>query len=447
MRPQAVNIVGAGLAGALLALLLARRGFSVEVYERRPDPRRLSTDTGRSINLALAARGMLALERAELMPGVRPLLIAMRGRMVHEPQGGAALQPYGQREHEVIHSIGRGALNRLLIEALARHALVNLNFEHTCTGLGVPENVLELHDGASGRTRRVPLAPTIAADGSGSAVRSALRQTGLLEADEQPLAHDYKELTVPGIEGRFALEPHALHVWPRRGFMLIALPNTDASFTATLFLPRTGSESFAALGEDAAVARFFDREFADAVPLMPQLQHEFRTHPQGRLSTVHAAPWRAHGSVLLLGDAAHAMVPFHGQGMNAAFEDCRVLDELIERHERWDELFADFEARRRENTAAIARMALENYGEMRAQVLEPGFVRRRALALELERCFPQRFVPRYSMVMFHPEIPYAEAERRGAVQQQILDILEARSGAGPLDFDRELARTLVEERL
>jgi len=447
MRAQAVNIVGAGLAGTLLALLLARRGFSVELYERRPDPRRVPADAGRSINLALAARGIAALERAELMPHVRPLLVAMRGRMVHELSGATALQPYGQAAHEVIHSVGRAALNRLLLEALAQYPGVRLHFGHTCTAAHVSANSLELHDTAQQRIHTVPLAPTLATDGAGSAVRAALAQAGLVCVTEEPLAHDYKELSLPPAGGAFALEPHALHIWPRRGFMLIALPNTDASFTVTLFLPRTGEESFAALGEDAAVAAFFRREFPDVERLIPDLLRQFREHPQGRLGTVHAAPWRARGSVLLLGDAAHAMVPFHGQGMNAAFEDCRILDELLEHHARWDTLFEAFEAERRANAAAIARMALENYGEMRAQVLEARFVRRQALALDLERRFPGRFVPRYSMVMFHPEIPYAEAERRGALQQQILDLLEAGPGAGTFDYDRELARSLVMERL
>ena len=446
MRPQAVNIVGAGLAGALLALLLARRRFPVTVYERRADPRHSRADAGRSINLALAARGILALERAGVMSAVRPLLIPMRGRMVHEPVGGSALQPYGQRADEVIYSVGRAALNRLLIEELARHPDVSLRFEHACTAVRLSEDLLELDDAAHERIRVVPLAPTIATDGAGSTVRSALARVGTLAVREEPLDHDYKELTVPPAGGRFALEPHALHVWPRRGFMLIALPNSDASFTATLFLPRTGAVSFAALSSDAAVRGLFEREFPDALALIPDLLREFREHPQARLGTVHVTPWSASGSVLLLGDAAHAIVPFHGQGMNAAFEDCRVLDELIERHESWESLFGAFEAERRANAAAIAQMALENYAEMRTQVLDARFLRQRALSLELERRFPERFIPRYSMVMFHPEIPYAEALRRGAVQQQILDLLEARAGARGA-HDPELARALIVERL
>jgi kynurenine 3-monooxygenase len=438
---ERINIIGAGLAGTLLAVLLARRGLAVHVYERRADPRQAAADSGRSINLALAARGIAALERADLMPRVRPLMIAMRGRLVHEPGGAALLRPYGQREHEVIHSVGRAALNRALIEALAEYPAAALHFEHSCVGVRLEEGLLELHDRAAARTCCVPLGTTIAADGAGSTVRASLVAAGALSAREESLDHDYKELTIPSLAGRFALEPHALHVWPRRGFMLIALPNTDASFTATLFLPREGPVSFAALAAQPDPQPFFAREFADATQLMPDLPREFREHPQGRLGTVHSRPWHARG-VLLLGDAAHAIVPFHGQGMNAAFEDCRVLDELLDRGHDWAGIFAEFEATRRPNAEAIARMALENYAEMREHVLEARFQRQQLLALELERRFPDRFIPRYSMVMFHPEIPYAEALRRGTVQQQILERLDARTLPGG-ELDPELARTLV----
>jgi kynurenine 3-monooxygenase len=439
---QPINIVGAGLAGTLLAVLLARRGLAVHLYERRADPRRASADTGRSINLALAARGIAALERADLMGGVRPLMIAMRGRLVHEPGGASMLRPYGQREHEVIYSIGRAALNRALLDALARYPAAAVHFEHSCAGIRLDEGLLELRDRTAARTYSVPLGTTIAADGAGSTVRTSLVEAGVLSVHEESLDHDYKELTIPPIEGRFALEPHALHVWPRRGFMLIALPNTDASFTATLFLPREGPVSFAALAAQPDPQPFFAREFADATALMPDLRREFREHPQGRLGTVHAHPWHTRAGVLLLGDAAHGIVPFHGQGMNAAFEDCRVLDELLDRGDDWPSVFAEFEAARRPNAEAIARMALENYAEMREHVLDERFQRQRSLALELERRFPDRFIPRYSMVMFHPEISYAEALRRGQVQQEILDALDARTppGAG---FDPDLARALV----
>jgi len=440
---RSVNIVGAGLAGALLALLLARRGLQVMLFERRPDPRQSAPERGRSINLALAARGMRALECAGVMARVRELIIPMRGRMVHEPGGALALQPYGQRAHEVIWSVGRADLNRVLIEEAARHAGVSVRFNQLCLAADVPGGKLRLRNQAGGESYEVALAPTIATDGAGSAVRASLLEAGLVSVREDWLDHDYKELTVPAAAAA-PLDRNALHVWPRGGFMLIALPNTDGSFTATLFLARTGPRSFAALSTPQAVTEFFAREFADAVPLLPDLPAQFFAHPQGQLGTVHTAPWHVGGEVLLLGDAAHAIVPFHGQGMNAAFEDCVVLDQLSAQHADWQQLFAGVESARRPNTAAIARMAVENYTEMRDTVLDAGFVRRKALAMSLERRFPDRVIPRYSMSMFHPEIPYAEALHRGELQAQLLAELDPGAGAEP---DPALAARLVNERL
>lgn len=443
-RGQAVSIVGAGLAGGLLALLLARRGVSVTLYERRPDPRQMQPERGRSINLALAARGLRALEEAGVMDEVRPLLIPMRGRMVHELSGTPLLQPYGQREHEVIYSVGRADLNRVLIGAAVRHVAVRVHFNQVCTGADLETDRLRLHDAASGAAREVPLAPTIATDGAGSAVRVSLANAGLVRVREDWLSHDYKELTLPARAGGHVLERNALHIWPRGGFMLIALPNTDGSFTATLFLARSGAVSFATLASPTAVAAFFRREFPDAADCMPNLLEEFASHPQGQLGTVHAAPWQVAGRVLLLGDAAHAIVPFHGQGMNAAFEDCTLLDSLFAKEPGWQALFPAFEAARRPDTEAIAQMALENYTEMRDTVRDAGFVRRKALAMALERRFPERFIPRYSMVMFHPEIGYAEALRRGAIQAQVLDELDRGAGAEP---DEAGAAALIAQRL
>jgi len=262
---------------------------------------------------------------------------------------------------------------------------------------------------------------------------------------EEWLDHDYKELTIPAAAAG-VLERHALHIWPRGGFMLIALPNTDGSFTATLFLARAGPRSFAALTTPQALQEFFAREFADALPLLPDLAAQFAANPQGQLGTVYTVPWHVRGAVLLLGDAAHAIVPFHGQGMNAAFEDCAELDALLAATDDWQELFARFEQSRRPNTTAIAQMALENYLEMRDAVLDAGFVRRKGLAMALERRFPERFIPRYSMVMFHPEIPYAEAQRRGVLQEQLLHELE-QAGGGDAAADSSTAAQLIRERL
>jgi kynurenine 3-monooxygenase len=443
MTAPTVNIAGGGLAGALLAVLLARRGIAVRLFERRPDPREHTVDTGRSINLALAARGIRALEHAGLMEQIRPVMLPMRGRMIHEPQAAAPprLLAYGQHDSEVIYSVGRAALNRVLIEAAAQYPQVQLRFDATCTAADPARGELTVQDNRTGALRVFTAAVTIGADGAGSAIRASLARSGHLIVTELPLEHDYKELHIPPRDGGYALDPNALHVWPRHGYMLIALPNPDRSFTATLFLPRSADPGFNTLHSDAAVQDFFRREFASAAALIPDLAAQFRAHPQGHLGTIRTEPW-ARGPVLLLGDAAHAIVPFHGQGMNAAFEDCAVLDSMLEQdagatHD-WPGIFAGFYAARRRDADAIAQMALENYAEMRSAVLDERFLRQKAWALQLERLYPQRFIPRYAMVMFHPEISYSEALRRGAVQQQILDALDAaadqtasRAGASP----------------
>jgi kynurenine 3-monooxygenase len=445
MRPQAINIVGAGMAGSLLAVLLAKRGFKVSLYDKRRDPRVVAAERGRSINLALAARGIRALDKAGVMDQVNPLLIEMRGRMIHDRSGDTKLLPYGWKPGEVIHSVGRAALTKLLVEAAARYPDVTLNFGQSCIGASATDDILRFRD-ENGDDYDVPLTPTIGADGAGSVLRTSLAADGFVKAREELLDHDYKELTLPLLGFVPALEVNALHVWPRGGFMLIALPNTDGSFTATLFLAKTGLRSFAGLRTREDVSNFFAREFPDAVPLIPNLLTDFFHNPQGQLGTVHAEPWYVGGKVLLIGDSAHAIVPFHGQGMNAAFEDCATFDELLDRHDTWESLFAEFDRVRRPNAAAIAQMALENYIEMRDTVRDPRFERYKTISVELERRFPDRFIPRYSMVMFHPEISYADALRRGTVQAEILAELDGATAAGGLiDLDR--ARALIETRL
>jgi kynurenine 3-monooxygenase len=403
-----VNIVGAGLAGSLLAILLAKRGLNVTVYERRADPRLVNLNGGRSINLALAARGIRGLKLAGALERVMQFAIPMRGRMVHEHDGAAALQLYGVRPEEVIYSVSRGDLNLALIEAADEAPNVAFRFGQLCLGLAHEKNVLEMRDEATGHIYHTAAQPSIATDGAGSPVRDALVAREVATVREEALDHDYKELTIPPRDGKPALEVNALHIWPRGGFMLIALPNPDATFTATLFLARRGANSFEGLGSPAAVEEFFAREFPSAKALMPELTREFFANPQGSLGTVYTKGWHMKGDVLLLGDAAHAIVPFHGQGMNCAFEDCAELDRLMDEHRNWAGLFEAFENTRRPNTDAIAQMALENYVEMREAVLDPEYRRKKTEAEELEKKDPN-FIPRYSMVMFHPEYPYIEA--------------------------------------
>jgi kynurenine 3-monooxygenase len=439
-----VAVIGAGLTGPLLGLLLARRGFAVTLLERRPDPRRSAADGGRSINLALAARGMRPLARAGVLQQVEPFLLPMRGRMVHELSAAPVLQRYGQRSQEVIYSVGRAELNRVLIDA-AERAGVTLCFEHRC--LGFYDQALRCVEERPGRTFDLECETAIAADGAGSLVRESLERCGVCAVQIEPLGHDYKEMSLPALpDGSHALDPAALHIWPRGGFMLIALPNPDGTFTLTLFLPRSGEQSFAALSEDAALGQFFAAQFPDLAAFHAGLCADFRRNPQGQLATVHARGWHLDGRVLLLGDAAHAIVPFHGQGMNAGFEDCALLDELLDTGEDWAQLYARFEQARRPSTEAIAHMALENYREMREQVRDRKFQRLKRLAFELEQRFPERFIPRYSMVMFHPEISYLQALRRGQVQAGILERLE-RERTADGGIDAALAEALVREQL
>ena len=442
-RAARIAIIGGGPAGSLLAILLARRGLAPVVIERGP---RVSWDAprgGRSINLALAARGLAALRRAGIESEVAKLLIPMRGRMVHDLGGEQRFLPYGQRAAEEIYSISRAALNTLLFELAATRHGVEYRFGEHCVGVdadGTP--IVE----TQGVRARLEADIVFGADGAGSETRRSLTALGAIDAKEELLDHGYKELTLAARDGDFALEPNALHIWPRGGFMLIALPNPDRTFTATLFLPQRGDSSFATIAANQA-APFFRREFADAVPLMPTLVEDYASHPTGLLGTVQCKPWSFAGRVLLVGDAAHAIVPFHGQGMNAAFEDCVALDELIGRYKSvrpydWPAIFAAFEAERAPNARAIAEMALENYREMRDEVRDLKFELRAALSFELERRFPGRFIPRYSMVMFHPEIPYAEAQRRGAAQAKVLQDLTAEATRLE-DVDMERATALV----
>lgn len=416
-------MVGAGLAGSLLAVFLARRGFRVTVYERNPDLRRCEIPAGRSINLALAHRGIRALRAVGLDELVGKLLIPMRGRMLHDERGQLTFTPYGRTPTEVIHSVSRPGLNRLLMDA-AEAAGVKLLFEQRCEDLDFDTSTLLLHDTSRNHDYSLKVKPVIATDGAGSAVRQVLAKRLGVKVVEDLLPHGYKELTIPAGPGATHLmDREALHIWPRGGYMLIALPNLDGSFTATLFLANQGSPSFALLKEPAALRNFFRQNFADALALLPNLETEFYRHPTGLMGTVHCPRWQVRDQALLLGDAAHAIVPFHGQGMNCAFEDCLILDQCIAKHgDDWSRVFAEFERQRRPDAEAIAEMALENYVEMRDVVRDPKFHLQKQLGFMLEERHPGVFVPRYSMVMFH-HLPYSEARRRGAIQQTILDEL------------------------
>lgn len=447
MAESQVSIVGAGLAGSLLATCLGRRGLNVDLFETRGDMRKQPVPAGRSINLALAQRGLHALREVGLEDKVMPLLVPMQGRMIHEPGQAPVFQRYGKDETEVVYSISRAQLNCMLLDAAEATGQVTLHFNQRCVEVDLEHGAVVFQNRQTGSTRLVETMPVIGADGANSAVRQSLESRGLVGSKSQLLGHSYKELNIPpAYDGVFQLESEALHIWPRSRFMLIALPNTDASFTVTLFLPNEGEPSFKTLTTEMAVRHFFESMFPDATEMMPTLVQDFFHNPRGVLGTIRCNPWHVSGQALLIGDAAHAIVPFHGQGANCAFEDCTELDACIERHAPdWESAFAEFQQVRTSNANAIADMALENYIEMRDSVRDPHFHLKKSLERTLERRYPNRFIPRYSMVMFH-RIPYAEAYRRGEVQAEILDELTQSLGDAD-NVDLNLADRLVEEKL
>jgi kynurenine 3-monooxygenase len=433
-----ISIVGAGPTGVLLAILLQRRGFEITLYETRTDPRDARAESGRSINLALADRGIHALKVAGVFDDLAPALLPMRGRLIHYQNRDTAFQPYGQGPNEVIYSVSRHRLNQALIEVAAKLPGIELHFQHRFESADFTAETAQIRDLQHDRVITVPMQPLLASDGAGSVMRRELSAHGLIQASETDLEHGYKELSMPaGPAGRFRMADDALHIWPRGNFMLIALPNDDGSFTATLFLPKRGPISFESLNNANTIDQFLSHHFPDAHELMPHSLEEFSAHPVGFLGTVSASPWHAGAQAMLIGDAAHAMVPFHGQGMNCCFEDCIEFDACVEQRLPWEKTFAQFGASRKPNADAIAAMALENYLEMRESVADLKFQLRQALSLELERRFPQRFIPRYSMVMFHHEIPYLTAQQRGATQADILsDLTQGATALSDIDYGR-----------
>jgi kynurenine 3-monooxygenase len=435
-------LIGSGLAGGLLAAYLGRRGYEVDLYERRGDPREGNMVGGRSINLALSTRGIHALEQIGIAGDVLKHAIPMRGRMIHEKSGGLHFAPYDVDPNKHINSIGRAALNTTLIETAQRYPNVRVHFNHKCTGVDLDSATAQLlHSSvaagvspANSESRIINASgdAVIGVDGAFSAVRNSMQlQIDNFQYDESYLAHGYKELTIPpGPGGSWQMEKNALHIWPRKSFMMIALPNPDGSFTCTLFWEFEGPRSFAATKTDDDVRRFFDDEFPDAVPLMPNLLDDFRNNPTGSLVTIRCAPWFYRDKVCLVGDAAHAVVPFYGQGMNAAFEDCVVLDECFAKFapatagpfvggQDRQRAFAEYFERRKVNADALADLALENFIEMRDKTASKTFRAKKKLDHFLEAALPGIYLPLYTMVTF-TRIPYAKAARRARLQDRIV---------------------------
>ncbi|MDQ3801650.1 MAG: FAD-dependent monooxygenase [Acidobacteriota bacterium] len=472
MKNKRVIIIGAGLSGSLLAIYLAKRGIETDVYEARADMRKVRMSAGRSINLALSDRGIAALREIGMDEYMLAEAVPMLGRMVHAIDGQTKLLRYSGRAGEYINSVSRAGLNVALINEAEKYRGVRFHFNEKCVDFDCRTGEALIENAETGDKKSIKADTLIATDGAGSAVRRAMLDGGVprFNFSQRFLEHGYKELHIPsasepsavaggltrsaldsneteagsntesralnandassanlqppataGGSDNFLMEKNALHIWARRAFMMIALPNFDGSFTCTLFLAHEGENSFAQLRDEKSLLDFFRTNFADAIPLMPTLTEDFFANPIGNLGTVKCFPWNVGGKSLLLGDSAHAVVPFYGQGMNCAFEDCRVLDSLIEKHgtDCWETIFEEYGKLRKENTDAIADMAEENFYEMRDAVADPVFVRKRELETRLEQTFPDYF-SKYSMVTFREDLPYAVAKRKGNAQDKLL---------------------------
>jgi kynurenine 3-monooxygenase len=450
-----VTLIGGGLAGSLLALYLARRNFTVEVFERRPDMRTTSVSGGRSINLALSVRGIHALQETGMADKIMRIAIAMRGRMIHSRSGELTFQRYGKDDSEVIYATSRAELNKALLTGAEKHKNVQLHFNTRCRRMNVESGEVYLLNELTNEETVLQTRTVIGTDGSASVIREAMEEKGLAHFTQDLLDYGYKELVIPpGANGKHRIEKHALHIWPRETFMLIALPNLDGSFTCTFFYPHKGRESFETLNDERTVTEFFAHHFPDAVPLMPDLAKDFFTNPIGSMVTVKGLPWNVGDKALLIGDAAHAIVPFFGQGMNSAFEDCYHVDRLIHRQmglgrspERidWKELYTEFVKMRKKDTDAIADLAVENFIEMRDLVAQPKFQLKKKVERILEEHYPGLFVPKYTMVTFR-RIPYSVARARGELQEKILDELCATIST-PEELDLKRADVLIGKQL
>jgi kynurenine 3-monooxygenase len=407
MNKRSVTILGAGLVGSVLAVLLRKRGYEVTIYERRPDMRKEAIGAGRSINLAMSNRGWKALELAGLREDIESIAIPMPGRFLHQEDGSSAFQSYG-KNGEAIYSVSRGELNKKLMD-LAENNGATIHFNQRCTKVDTANNSICLSS-ENGDVKTVECDLLFGADGAFSSLRTAMAFNDRTNFSQFYIEAGYKELNIPaGADGTWQIEKNALHIWPRHNYMMIALPNIDGSFTCTLFFPFEGEPSFNSIKTEEEVRTFFNQQFPDAVPLMPTLVEDFMNNPVSSLITTKIFPWRNADKSCLIGDAAHAIVPFYGQGMNAGFEDCSVLEELMEAHgEDWETILSSFEAKRKPNADAVADLALNNFIEMRDKVADPIFLERKKIEKELGRRFAGRFNSVYEMVSFS-HTPYAYA--------------------------------------
>ena len=442
LSSKKVTIIGAGLVGSLLSIYLAKREYVVDIYEKRPDMRAHDIGGGRSINLALSIRGIHALKEVGLFEEIKKIAIPMYGRMVHPLGGEVNLQPYGKDDTEYINSISRAELNKLLMNMTEPDPNVTYHFNERCTGMNFENNEVHFTNEEIGNEWTLNADVVIATDGAASPVRMEMLKTPRFDFSQEYENYGYKELTIPaGAGGEFLMEKNALHIWPRGSYMLIALPNIDGSYTVTLFLAYDealgGQNSFEYINTDERVKEFFETNFPDAVSLMPDLIEDFNSNPTGSLITVKCYPWSVGGNATMLGDSCHAIVPFFGQGMNAAFEDCIYLNEMIGKYEGdWEKIFSEYQQIRKPDTDAIADLAQENFIEMRDLVDDERFLLKKKIEKELYTRYPDRFIPKYSMVTFM-RIPYSVALERGRIQNGILDELsDGMSGIDNIDWSK-----------
>lgn len=420
-----ILIIGAGLCGSLLALRLAQRGYKVTVYEKRPDLRKVDISAGRSINLALSDRGFKALRLVGVDLKAREICIPMYGRLIHDKEGKTFNSNYSGREGDYINSISRGDLNAILLNEAEAHKNVMIHFNVTCLSVDFENKEAYFKNYLTEEEFAVKADVIFGSDGAGSALRKSyyLERKFLFSNSQEYLSHGYKELEIPGDKnGNHKLSKDHLHIWPRGQYMLIALPNLDGSFTVTLFLANDeGIYSFENLSSEKKIMDFFQKEFPDALNLIPNIMEEFVNNQTGALGTVKCSPWHFKGNTLLIGDAAHAIVPFYGQGMNASFEDVFVLDQVLNEFEGdWHEVFKEYQKRRKQDVDAIGDLAVENYYEMRDHVANPLFIEKRKIEMELEKCFPTVYFSKYSMVTFNENIGYHKAMTIGRAQDKAL---------------------------
>lgn len=420
MEQKKITIAGAGLVGSLLSVYLAKRGHDVSIYERRPDARKQMIDGGRSINLALSDRGLQALAKVGLEERVlREMAIPMNRRVMHAKDGSLTYQPYG-KEGQAINSVSRSGLNMLLMEEAEKHN-VAIHFSQACDAVDLKSGSATFKD-RSGQTTDVDSDLLFGADGAFSAVRGIMQRTDGFSYSQEYIDHGYKELEIPaGPNGEFLLEKNALHIWPRGSYMLIALPNPDATFTCTLFFPMEGDPSFASLDTVAKARAFFEEEFADALAMMPNFDKEWEENPNSSLVIIRCYPWTRNGKVALIGDASHAIVPFYGQGMNSGFEDCFVLDRLIEEMgDNWESILKAYEVERKPDGDAIADLAMRNFVEMRDLTGDPEFLLRKKIEGRFSKKYPEKWTPLYSLVTFSPQVRYSEAMALGQRQDELM---------------------------